>query len=147
MKISLPLQKYPCTIEIPPLKLGFNTYVGTKVSWFSYSSTLPHTMLTLIFKIKNIKPPLSVSTKFVVLGYFFFCSRKWTSNHGKWCHHVFKSSSHASMRWKLEEAPLDVNVSQRLCEEEPIGRVVCTEWLNSYEIIKCRLTLVLLSSI
>jgi hypothetical protein len=28
---------------------------------------------------------------------------------------------------KFEEAPLDVNVSQRSCEEEPSRRMVCTQ--------------------
>jgi hypothetical protein len=38
----------------------------------SLEPTLPHIMPTLISKIKNIKPPLNVSTKFVILGFFFF---------------------------------------------------------------------------
>jgi hypothetical protein len=41
---------------------------------------------------------------------------------------------------KLEEAPLDVNVSQRLCEEEPSREWCALQLIVWYGIVKCLLT-------
>jgi len=58
----------------PPLKLRLIEFIATRVSRFSYNSTIETNIVAYYaypnFQNKNIKPPLNASTKFVVLAIF-----------------------------------------------------------------------------
>lgn len=109
----------------------------------SLEPTPLHVMPTLISKIKPLtlfecKHKLCYSMLFFA---FHWC--KWKSNHGEWCHHVFKSFSCTSMRWKIW-----LSITQCEClamtMQKILERWCALEWFNLYGIVKCHLTLVLL---
>lgn len=110
-------------------ELMFNESIGTRLSKFSYSFIVRIRTIAyyayLNFQDKNIKPFSNANIKFVVSGYFLvFCWGRSKSNHGKWCHHIFKSFSWISIEWKFEKTSIDVNVFQRSHEKKLIEKVV-----------------------
>jgi hypothetical protein len=113
----------------PSSKLRFNEAIGIRLLRFSNSFAVKTHTITyyayLNFENKIINPPSNASINFVVSATLLFFVD--VDEDPIMANDVTTSSNPLVTLIRnenFEKTPFDVNVPQRSCEEEPIGRVV-----------------------
>jgi hypothetical protein len=109
-------------LELGHLRLSYSSIVRSRTTAY---------YIYLNFQNKNIKSPSKASPKFIVSVFFLFFGD--IGRNPIMADDATMSSNLLIMpkQNELEEAPFDLNVSQRPCEEEPIRRVVRTKVAHS----------------